>query len=205
MPDAVDESAAFSPPSPPIASGADQAGVRLYNERLILSLVRRFGQLSKIEVARMTGLSVQSTSAIMNRLQVRRPVAARGAVARPRRPADGSGLARSRGRVFAGAEDRPPQLRSRLDRLLRNDPAANPSHLRLSDAQTGDGFPRRSAGADDAIADAGAASPHRGPRRRLAVPIVELAEPRSARRRRRWTRGDPSRSKRNWRASVRIG
>ena len=51
------------------ASGADQAGVRLYNERLLLSLVRRFGPLSKIEVARLTGLSVQSTSAIMNRLQ----------------------------------------------------------------------------------------------------------------------------------------
>ena len=51
------------------AAGADQAGVRLYNERLALSLVRRFGPLSKIEVAKLTGLSVQSTSAIMNRLQ----------------------------------------------------------------------------------------------------------------------------------------
>ncbi len=58
-----------SPPAPNAAgnaSGADQAGVRLYNERLLLSLVRRFGPLSKIEVARLTGLSVQSTSAIMN-------------------------------------------------------------------------------------------------------------------------------------------
>ena len=57
------------PPAPSAAgnaSGADQAGVRLYNERLLLSLVRRFGPLSKIEVARLTGLSVQSTSAIMN-------------------------------------------------------------------------------------------------------------------------------------------
>src|ERR1700683_2145580 len=51
------------------AGGANQAGVRLYNERLLLSLVRRFGPLSKIEVARLTGLSVQSTSATMNRLQ----------------------------------------------------------------------------------------------------------------------------------------
>ena len=56
-----------APPSLPL-SGADQYGVRVYNERLVLSLVRRFGQLSKIEVARMTGLSVQSTSTIMNRL-----------------------------------------------------------------------------------------------------------------------------------------
>ena len=55
--------------SPMNAGGANQAGVRLYNERLLLSLVRRFGPVSKIEVARLTGLSVQSTSAIMNRLQ----------------------------------------------------------------------------------------------------------------------------------------
>ena len=52
--------------SPMNAGGANQAGVRLYNERLLLSLVRRFGPLSKIEVARSTGLSVQATSAIMN-------------------------------------------------------------------------------------------------------------------------------------------
>ena len=56
--------------APATASGADQAGVRLYNERLVLSLVRRYQQLSKVEVARLTGLSVQTASAIMNRLQV---------------------------------------------------------------------------------------------------------------------------------------
>ncbi len=55
------------PTATAIASGADQAGVRLYNERLILSLVRRYRQLSKIEVARLTGLSEQTASAIMNR------------------------------------------------------------------------------------------------------------------------------------------
>ncbi len=90
MTEAVDESAAPSPPPSPVASGADQTGVRLYNERLILSLVRRFGQLSKIEVARMTGLSVQSTSAIMNRLQVdgllRREAPLRGRVGQPTVP-----------------------------------------------------------------------------------------------------------------------
>ncbi len=77
-------------PPTAIASGADQAGVRLYNERLILSLARRFGPLSKIEVARMTGLSVQSTSAIMNRLQVdgllRREAPLRGRVGQPTVP-----------------------------------------------------------------------------------------------------------------------
>src|SRR5271163_2873577 len=82
--------------SPPVAvtatttSGANQAGVRLYNERLLLSLVRRFGPLSKIEVARLTGLSVQSTSAIMNRLQaeglLKREAPLRGRVGQPTIP-----------------------------------------------------------------------------------------------------------------------
>lgn len=71
-------------------SGADQSGVRLYNERLTLSLVRRFGQLSKIEVARMTGLSVQSTSTIMNRLSseglLKREAPLRGRVGQPTVP-----------------------------------------------------------------------------------------------------------------------
>jgi predicted NBD/HSP70 family sugar kinase len=73
-----------------VASGADQAGVRLYNERLVLSLVRRYRQLSKIEVARLTGLSVQTASAIMNRLQLdgllRREAPQRGRVGQPTVP-----------------------------------------------------------------------------------------------------------------------
>jgi predicted NBD/HSP70 family sugar kinase len=72
------------------AGGANQAGVRLYNERLLLSLVRRFGPLSKIEVARLTGLSVQSTSAILNRLQadglLKREAPLRGRVGQPTIP-----------------------------------------------------------------------------------------------------------------------
>jgi predicted NBD/HSP70 family sugar kinase len=83
-----------SSPVPPsfadVASGADQAGVRVYNERLLLSLVRRIGPLSKIEVARLTGLSVQSTSAIMNRLQadglLKREAPLRGRVGQPTIP-----------------------------------------------------------------------------------------------------------------------
>src|SRR5271166_6449037 len=70
--------------------GANQAGVRVYNERLLLSLVRRFGPQSKIEVARLTGLSVQSTSAIMNRLQadglLKREAPLRGRVGQPTIP-----------------------------------------------------------------------------------------------------------------------
>ena len=80
----------LTPSSTTIASGANQAGVRLYNERLLLSLVRRFGPLSKIEVAKLTGLSVQSTSAIMNRLQadglLKREAPLRGRVGQPTVP-----------------------------------------------------------------------------------------------------------------------
>jgi predicted NBD/HSP70 family sugar kinase len=90
MPALDEESALPISPPPANAGGADQAGVRLYNERLILSLARRFGPLSKIEVARMTGLSVQSTSTIMNRLQIdgllKREAPLRGRVGQPTVP-----------------------------------------------------------------------------------------------------------------------
>ena len=79
-----------SSPAATKTGGANQAGVRLYNERLLLSLVRRFGPLSKIEVARLTGLSVQSTSATMNRLQsdglLKREAPLRGRVGQPTIP-----------------------------------------------------------------------------------------------------------------------
>jgi predicted NBD/HSP70 family sugar kinase len=52
-----------------LSRGTNQAGVRLYNERLVLSLLRRHRLLSKIEIARLTGLSPQTTSAIINRLE----------------------------------------------------------------------------------------------------------------------------------------
>lgn len=48
--------------------GTNQIGVRLYNERLVLSLIRLHGQLPKVDIARMTGLSPQTISIIMNQL-----------------------------------------------------------------------------------------------------------------------------------------
>ena len=47
--------------------GTNQTGVRLYNERLVLSLIRRHGDLPKADIARMTGLSPQTISIIINR------------------------------------------------------------------------------------------------------------------------------------------
>lgn len=55
-------------PSPALRSSS-QSGMKLYNERLILSLVRTHGTLSRVELARRTGLSAQSCSAIIKQLE----------------------------------------------------------------------------------------------------------------------------------------
>ncbi|MGA1235022.1 MAG: winged helix-turn-helix domain-containing protein, partial [Lutimaribacter sp.] len=52
-----------TPPAPPTLEPRPE------NERLILSLVRQAGSLSKAEIARATGLSAQSATNIVNRLQ----------------------------------------------------------------------------------------------------------------------------------------
>lgn len=52
-----------------IAGGANQVRVRAYNERLVLSLVRRHDGLSKAEIARRSGLSAQTVSVIMRSLE----------------------------------------------------------------------------------------------------------------------------------------
>ena len=48
--------------------GTNQIGVRLYNERLVLSLIRLHRELPKAEIARLTGLSPQTISIITNQL-----------------------------------------------------------------------------------------------------------------------------------------
>ena len=74
----------------PVARGTNQAGMREQNERLVLSLVRRHGALAKSEIARMTGLSVQTVSVIMRHLEsdhlLRRGVPQRGRVGQPMVP-----------------------------------------------------------------------------------------------------------------------
>lgn len=49
--------------------GSNQNGVRVYNERLVLSLIRRHKHLPKADIARMTGLSPQTISIIINALE----------------------------------------------------------------------------------------------------------------------------------------
>jgi predicted NBD/HSP70 family sugar kinase len=70
--------------------GTNQTGVRLYNERLVLSLIRRRGELPKADIARLTGLSPQTISIIMNQLEadglLRRGHPQRGRIGQPSVP-----------------------------------------------------------------------------------------------------------------------
>jgi hypothetical protein len=69
MPDIL--SALTTPPPRTVdpSRGTNQSGVKLYNERLVLSLIRSHGSLSKTEIARRTGLSTQTSSVIMKQLE----------------------------------------------------------------------------------------------------------------------------------------
>lgn len=53
----------------PPSRGSSLGGVRLYNERLALSLIRRHGALPKAEIAKLTGLSAQTVSVIVRQLE----------------------------------------------------------------------------------------------------------------------------------------
>ena len=70
--------------------GTNQAGMRDYNERLVLSLVRQHGALAKSDIARMTGLSAQTVSVIMRALErdglLRRGEPVRGKIGQPSVP-----------------------------------------------------------------------------------------------------------------------
>ncbi|KFC61674.1 Transcriptional regulator, ROK family [Devosia sp. LC5] len=70
-----------------LSRGTNQTGVRLYNERLVLSLIRRHGALPKADIARRTGLSPQTISTIANALErdglIARQSPLRGKVGQP--------------------------------------------------------------------------------------------------------------------------
>jgi predicted NBD/HSP70 family sugar kinase len=70
--------------------GTNQSGVRQYNERLVLSLVRRHTALPKADLARLTGLSAQTVSVIVKQLEadglVRKEEPQRGRVGQPSVP-----------------------------------------------------------------------------------------------------------------------
>lgn len=70
--------------------GSNQSGLRAHNERAVLSLIRRHGELAKADIARRTGLSPQTASVIMRALEaeelVLREKPRRGRVGQPSIP-----------------------------------------------------------------------------------------------------------------------
>ena len=70
--------------------GSNQSGMRDHNERLVLSLVRQNGPLAKADIARITGLSAQTTSVIMRALEkdglLKREEPVRGRIGQPSVP-----------------------------------------------------------------------------------------------------------------------
>ncbi|WP_415919777.1 ROK family transcriptional regulator [Tateyamaria sp. SN6-1] len=73
-----------------LAGGINQSGVRAYNERLLLSVMQRNGGLSGVELARRTGLSPQTTSVILRKLEqdglLKRGASVKGKVGKPSVP-----------------------------------------------------------------------------------------------------------------------
>lgn len=72
------------------SGGSNQIRVRVYNERLVLDLIRRHQFLSKAEISRMSGLSAQTISVIMRSLEreglIKRGEPNRGRVGQPSIP-----------------------------------------------------------------------------------------------------------------------
>jgi predicted NBD/HSP70 family sugar kinase len=83
MADAVVPEVGRAKPVSSFHRGSNQSGMRAYNERLVLSLVRRHGGLAKTDIARITGLSAQTVSVIMRSLEADR-LLVRGAPVRGR-------------------------------------------------------------------------------------------------------------------------
>ena len=70
-----------------LTNGVNQKGVRDHNERLILTLLQRHGDLPGSEIARRTRLSAQTVSVILRKLEgdglVRKGEPVRGKVGKP--------------------------------------------------------------------------------------------------------------------------
>ncbi len=102
------------------ARGSNQTAVRAYNERLVLSLVRRHGSMAKVDIARSTGLSAQTVSVIMRSLEndglLVRGEPKKGRVGQPSVPLS----LNPEGRLFHRPQDWPAQRRFDPDGFCRH-------------------------------------------------------------------------------------
>ena len=154
--------------------GADQSGVRLYNERLLLSLVRRFGPLVQDRSGEADGAFGAIDVGDHEPAAGGRPVEARGAAARARWAADDPDVARSRGAYSFGLKIG----RRSCDLVLVDFRGAirQRAHrdLRVSDARAIFSISSRAGASLVGSLERGAAAADRRRRRRRAVPAVDL-------------------------------
>ena len=174
MPDAATRARPMRRRRPPIASGADQAGVRLYNERLLAlagaalrAAVQDRGRAHDRPFGPVDFGDHEPAAG-------RRAAEARGAVARPRRPTDRPVSLDPEGAFSLGLKIG----RRSCDLVLVDFGGARaPARridLRLSDARNRARFRRRALPPLVSRADAGSRPRHRRARRRGAVPALEL-------------------------------
>ncbi len=162
--------------------GTNQAGVRLYNERLVLSLIRREGALPKADLAGSRAFRHRPCPSSSKQLEadglVRKEEPQRGRVGQPKVPfslsADGGARLRP--------QDRPAQRRSRPDRFRRQGAAPGAHHLPLSRALEPSRLRRGQRRGLHRGSHGRRASPHRRARHRLALSALELAYEVGARR-----------------------
>ena len=152
-----------------LAGGANQRGLRDHNERLLLSLMQRHGPMPGSDLARLSGLSPQTVSVILRRLDedgmVLRGAPQRGRVGKPRVPVgldpDGAfsiGLKIGRRSADLLIVDLLGQPRGQLHDTYRYpDPAGI---MRFLEAGIGDLVARLPARLRDRVAGIGVARPH---------------------------------------------
>ena len=163
--------------------GTNQSGMRDYNERLVLSLVRRHGSLAKTEIARHDQAVGADRLGHHARARGRRPAAAQAS-----RCAARSASHRSRcrstpkARIFLGLKIGRRSAELVLIDFLGNVRAMLQHSYRYPAPRETVEFVTRRHQAHARRADAGAGQAHRRARHRHAVRAVELGRRRRARR-----------------------
>ena len=170
--------------------GTNQSGMRDYNERLTLSLVRRHGSLSKTEIARLTKLSAQTVSVIMRELEdeglLLRNEPIRGKIGQPSIPMS----LNPEGAFFLGLKIGRRSAELVLIDFLGSVRAMLQLSYRYPTPRETVEFVSRRHQAHPRRADAGAGRAHRRARHRHAVRAVELGRRR---------RGAPREVMEHWR------
>ena len=168
-----------------IHRGTNQSGMRDYNERLVLSLVRQHGSLAKTEIARLTKLSAQTVSVIMRELEeeglLLRNEPVRGKIGQPSIPMS----LNPEGAFFLGLKIGRRSAELVLIDFLGTVRAMLQLSYRYPAPRETVEFVSQGIKRDPRRADARAGRAHRRPRHRHAVRAVELG-----RRGRRAARGD---------------